>query len=166
VENLMRTMLISACLASAIVGAPLALAQSGSKGPGPSATEPGTAAPSAPTAPANPAPQSEPKPQVAVSALTDKDLLAAAGTELGDIERVVESRSDQKRYVVVSRGGFLGFFEKQFLVPVDSISVQDGRVLARDLSEAQLTQLPQYSGYNNDFRELESTQTVAVAERR
>ena len=105
----------------------------------PTAPSPGPApAPAAPTQPAppaispapnpsaaGPAPQSStaqpatPTRQMTVSDLTEKDLTGANNDEAGDIERVVESNADKKQFLVISRGGFLGLFETEVLIPVE-----------------------------------------------
>ena len=84
-----------------------------SPAPSPGATPPSpTPAPQEPTVSAPPPP---PTKQMSVSALTEKDLQGAKENEIGDIERVVEANSDKKRYLVISRGGFLGLFESEVL---------------------------------------------------
>ncbi len=65
---------------------------------------------------------------MSVVMLKDKDLVGANSGELGDIERIVESKADKKRFLVVSRGGFLGLFETDVLVPLDNVAVRGDQV--------------------------------------
>src|SRR5207253_1830479 len=78
---------------------------------------------------------------MSVSALTAKDLMGAQDDKVGDIERVVESKADKKSYLVVSRGGFFGLFETEVLVALDNVTVEDGRIVLRDLTVEQLKAL-------------------------
>jgi hypothetical protein len=120
------------------------------------------ARPQASLAPAAPAPA--PKQQVSVAALTDGELTGASGVDLGDIARVVENRSDQKAYLVVSRGGFMGFLDKEFLVPADRVAMRRGRIVAPLLTETDLRSLPVYGRSGDQYRELEDSQTITIAQ--
>jgi hypothetical protein len=104
--------------------------------------------------------------QVAVGAVVDKDFTGASGTDLGEIERVVEGRSDQKTYLVISRGGFLGLFDEEFLVPVERVAMRRGRVVAPELTEAQLRELPMYGVRGREYRELGDGQTISITEQK
>ena len=100
------------------------------------------------------------------SALADKDLLGQNGIELGEIERVVENRGNKKQFLVVSRGGFLGFFEKEYAVPVDQVAVQGDTVRAPTMTEGQLEAMLPIDSTGTDFRSLDSGQTVSMTEQR
>lgn len=118
---------------------------------------------SATGAAAAPAP---PTREITVSSLTDKDLKGQNDSDLGDIERVVESTADKKPYVVVSNGGFLGFFEKKYLVPVDQIAVTGDRVVAPKMTQAALEGGTIFVEDAAAYRALDGTQTVSVPEPR
>src|SRR5215204_7243424 len=94
--------------------------------PSTSGAQPSTAAPAQPATPTK---------QMTVSALTDKDLVGARDNEVGDIERVVESNADKKQHLVISRGGFLGLFETEVLVPLENVAAQGDRIVLRNLTE-------------------------------
>src|SRR5215218_3947578 len=113
------------------------------------------------TAPAQPA---TPMRQMTVSALTDKDLVGARDNEVGDIERVVESNADKKQYLVISRGGFLGLFETEIVVPLENVAAQGDRIVLRNLTEEQTKALPKYTTDDKAYRELDSSQTVSLSE--
>ena len=76
--------------------------------------------------------------QMTVSALTDKDLTGARDNEVGDIERIVESNADKKQYLVISRGGFLGLFETEVMIPLENVAAQGDRIVLRNLTEEQV----------------------------
>ena len=144
----------------------------------PTAPSPGPApAPSAPTQPAPP-PSTSPSPapsaaapaaptrQIPVAQLTEKDLTGANNDEVGDIERVVENSGDKKQYLVISRGGFLGLFETEVLIPVDSVALKGDQVVLRNLSQEQLKSLPKFDSNDTAYRRLEDSQTLTLAEQR
>ncbi len=103
---------------------------------------------------------------MSVIMLKDKDLVGANSGELGDIERVVESKADKKRFLVISRGGFLGLFETDVLVPLDNVAVRNDQVVARDLTEEQLKALPKFESDDNAYQVLENNQSVTLTEMR
>jgi len=102
--------------------------------------------------------------QMTVSALTDKDLVGAKDNEVGDIERVVESNADKKQHLVISRGGFLGLFETEVLVPLENVAAQSDRIVLRNLTEEQTKALPKYTTDDKAYRELDSSQTISLSE--
>ena len=123
---------IAALLAGSLGASQIVLAQT------PTPTAPSTAPSTAPTPPpssseatgtrlaehkrrsalcSNPGPTATPMKQMTVSDLTDKDLVGAKDNEVGEIEGVVESTANKKQHLVISRGGFLGLFETEVLVP-------------------------------------------------
>jgi sporulation protein YlmC with PRC-barrel domain len=104
--------------------------------------------------------------QMTVSALTDKDLERITGSEIGDIERVVESVADKKQYLVVSTGGFLGLFDTERVIPLNNVTVQGDHILLHNMTDDQLTTLPKFDNSGKVYRELDSGQTVAVSERK
>ncbi len=86
------------------------------------------------------------------------------GKAIGDIEKVVEGTSDQKKYLVVSSGGILGFFENQVAVPLDKVAMQNDQIVVRDMTEAQLKVLPKFD--SSSYREIGDSQRVAIAEKK
>ena len=133
-----------------------------SPAPSPGATPPGpTPAPQEPTVSAPPPP---PTKQMSVSALTEKDLQGAKENEIGDIERVVEANSDKKRYLVISRGGFLGLFESEVLVPLENVAVQGDRIVLRNMTEEQIKTSPKFENDDKAYRELYDSTAISLTE--
>jgi invasion protein IalB len=121
-----------------------------------------SARPAAPAATAPTAAPAAPHRQVTASTLTTKDLIGANGSELGEIERVVENKDEKKRYVIVSRGGVLGLFEDEYAIPLDRVALKQDRVVARDVTEDQLAKMAFTDG--STYRTLDSSQTIDIAE--
>jgi PRC-barrel domain len=99
-----------------------------------------------------------------VDALEDMDLVGADGKEIGDIEGVVENNADKKQFVLVERGGFLGFGAKEIAVPVENLAVQGEKVTLRNMDAAQLDGMTEFSNDNNAYRELDDTQQVSLSQ--
>ncbi len=144
----------------------------------PAASSPTTTAPATPAAPqaAAPAPGTTTGSTTATStlgtatrmltvdALEDMDLVGADGKEIGDIEGVVENNADKKQFVLVERGGFLGFGAKEIAVPVENLAVQGEKVTLRNMDVAQLDGMTEFTNGNNAFRELDDTQQINLTQ--
>ena len=118
-------------LAAAMMMAMLAPAMAQTSSPDPAPTPPAASSPAV-TTPASPCAPPSVAPEagtttgsttatstlgtttriLTVDALEDMDLVGADGKEIGDIEGVVENNADKKQFVVIERGGFLGFGAK------------------------------------------------------
>jgi sporulation protein YlmC with PRC-barrel domain len=116
------------------------------------------------TAPPPPPPPAAPTRQMTVSALTDKDLEGPNANEVGDIERVVEANADKKQHLVISRGGFLGLFETEVLVPLENVAAQGDKIVLRNMPEDQVKTLPKYDKDANTHRELEGNASITLSE--
>jgi hypothetical protein len=101
---------------------------------------------------------------MSVSALEDKDLMGANSGEVGDIESVVESNADKKRFIVISRGGFLGFFETDVAIPLENVAVRNDQVVLQNLTEEQLKALPKFENDNNAYRVLDDGENITLTE--
>ncbi len=102
--------------------------------------------------------------EMAVSSVVEKELVGPGGTALGEVEKVVESTADQKRYLVVSSGGILGFFEDEVVVPLDQVIMQNDRIAVRDLTQEQLQSMPEFDA--DRYRDLGESQRITIAEAR
>jgi sporulation protein YlmC with PRC-barrel domain len=99
-----------------------------------------------------------------VADLTEKDLTGANNDEVGDIERVVEANADKKQHLVISRGGFLGLFETEVLIPLENVAAKGDQIVLRNLSQDQLRTLPKFDSDDTAYRRLEDNQSVTMAE--
>jgi hypothetical protein len=102
--------------------------------------------------------------QLTVDALEDMDLLGADDRKIGDVGRVVESNADKRQFVVIERGGFLGFGAKEIAIPVGNVAVQGDKVVLRNMDMARLDGMPEYKNENGAFRELDDAQPVGIAQ--
>lgn len=168
-------------LAAAITIAMLApaVAQTSTSAPAPAtppaASGPTTTAPAAPVA-AEPAPGTTTGSTTATSplgtatrmltvdALGNMDLVGADGKEIGAIEGVVENNADKKQFVLVERGGFLGFGAKEIAIPVENLAVQGEKVTLRNMDVAQLDGTSEFNNDNNAFRELDDAQQINLSQ--
>jgi hypothetical protein len=94
----------------------------------------------------------------------DDPLVGADGKEIGDIEGVVENNADKKQFVLVERGGFLGFGAKEIAIPVENLAVQGETVTLRNMDVAQLDGTAEFSDDNSAFRELDDTQQINLTQ--
>ena len=99
-----------------------------------------------------------------VDALEDMDLVGADGKEIGDIEGVVENNADKKQFVVIERGGFLGFGAKAITLPLENVAVQGEKATLRNMDFAQLDGLAEFKNDNNAFRDLDDSQQINLTQ--
>ncbi|UUP18337.1 PRC-barrel domain-containing protein [Nitratireductor thuwali] len=99
---------------------------------------------------------------VPVSEIVDRDLVNARGDELGTVERVI--RSNDRLYVVLSHGGFLGLGEDEVALPLDRISALRGgdELVLRGMTEEDIEQLPEVDA--DADQELGSGQEVRISQ--
>jgi hypothetical protein len=121
--------------------------------------------------PSGPKPESRPEPQQ-TGALTDRTLqldparlsrMAVYGKEgdrIGDVDRVVTG-PENRYFLVIAFGGFLGLGEQQALLPFDDVAVQGDRLVAENLTEDQAGRLPAFTP-DGRYRDVPSDQTAPV----
>lgn len=67
------------------------------------------------------------------------------GSEIGDVEALIIDRDEQKvRFIEVGAGGFLGIGERKLLIPVDAISVVQGKTVRIGRGRDELAGSPIY----------------------
>jgi sporulation protein YlmC with PRC-barrel domain len=108
--------------------------------------------------------RSTPRRELTVSDVVEKNLIGSEGRVIGEIEKVVESPSDRKKYLVVSSGGFFGLFETQIAVPLDRVEVHNDQLVVREMTEAQLKSLPEFD--SDKYHDLGGLQKLTILERR
>jgi hypothetical protein len=102
--------------------------------------------------------------QITVDALEDMEFVGADEKEIGEIEGVVEG-SDGRRFIVIERGGFLGFGAKSIAIPLENVAVQGERLMLRNMDIAALDALPAYKNDGNAFREIKDDMEVGIPQR-
>lgn len=76
--------------------------------------------------------------------LSDMDVYNARGQKLGEIEQVVMNPDDNRRYIVLASGGFLGLFENEVALPLERVRYENGRLIIRGLTEQDIEQMPDW----------------------
>lgn len=100
--------------------------------------------------------------RILVSEIVGRDVVNRRGEELGTVDRVI--RSNDRLYVVLEHGGFLGLGEDEVAVPLDRISsVQgDDQLLMRGMSEEDIEAMPNISSETGT--ELRANMRVEISE--
>jgi hypothetical protein len=65
---------------------------------------------------------------------------------------------------VISRGGFLGLFESEVLVPLENVAVQGDRIVLRNMTEEQIKTSPKFENDDKAYRELYGTTAISLTE--
>ena len=161
----MRVTVLAAILTATLVPLSTVSAQSPGNNSSPMPVSPGagstaitgSAQPS--PAPAQPAQTTR---QIPVSSIIEKDLVATDGSDLGDIEQVVEHSPDKEMYLVVSNGGVMGFFEDQAVIPLDEVAVRNDQIVAPNLTEETLEALPSFE--EAGYQDVATGKSVTIVE--
>ena len=98
--------------------------------------------------------------QITVANLTDRELEGQDGSDLGEIDRVVESTADKRTYIVVNSGGLFGFFGTEYLVPVDQVAITGDEVVATTMNKLEGATL--FVDDTAAYRPLDGTKTVNI----
>src|SRR5262247_1001236 len=87
----------------------------------------------------------------------------AKGEKIGSIERVmINKRSGQVAYAVLSFGGFLGLGSDYYPIPWESLKYDTSLGGYRlDLTEAQLKNAPKYTGESWDWNNRERGRKIS-----
>jgi sporulation protein YlmC with PRC-barrel domain len=106
------------------------------------------------------------KMQVRVSELTGKDVVNRQGEQIGDIDEIVRKSDDDqaKAHAVISVGGFLGMGDKDVLVPLDRLSMQEDKiVLPQDMaSKDALERQPEWKDQEEDYDKVSDSEQVEI----
>ena len=90
-----------------------------------------------------------------VKQLDDMDVYNAKGKKLGDVDQVIMSQKDNKRYVVVSHGGFLGLGEDKVAFPIERFAVKgNDRLVIRGVSEQDVENMDNWRREVGQYRKL------------
>ena len=99
---------------------------------------------------------------VVVSSLAGLDVVNTVGEKIGTVDRLLVSDQDNRFYLVIAHGGFLGLGEAEALLPLDTVSIWDNRLVIRDLTDDQIRQLP---GWSDDkaYREVSGDELAQIS---
>jgi sporulation protein YlmC with PRC-barrel domain len=88
-----------------------------------------------------------------VDSLDDMDVYNARGERLGDAERIV-SDSNNRRFVVIGHGGFLGIGEDRVAFPLERFGISGDRLVIRGVTEDDIEAMDDYRDQAMNYRRL------------
>lgn len=90
-----------------------------------------------------------------IKQLDDMDVYNAKGKKLGEVDRVIMIQKNDKRYVVVSHGGFLGLGEDKVAFPLERFAVKgNDRLVIRGVTEQDVENMDNWKNDISDYRKL------------
>ena len=99
-----------------------------------------------------------------VSELVGKNVYNSNNEKVGDINEIVVPKSGSgAAMAVVGVGGFLGIGEKEAVVPLDQLKVQDDKIVASGLTKDQLKEHADYKKEKDNYTKLDRNQVVGQA---
>lgn len=101
---------------------------------------------------------------VAVSKITNLNIINMHGDVLGDVEQVVKGKSDGKDYVVIGHGGFLGLGQKHVALPLDKMVMRGNKLEMRGLTDDEIRSMRSYGDNDSGYTQLDGSQTVQVSD--
>jgi hypothetical protein len=78
----------------------------------------------------------------AASEIIGRNVVNSAGEGLGEVNRLVQV--NQRLYVVLAEGGFLGLGERDVALPLDAMSMREDELLLRGMTDEDIEALPQF----------------------
>lgn len=79
-----------------------------------------------------------------VDEIEDMDVVGPGGEEIGEVEEVLVDASNQPVALAVEAGGFLGIGEKDVVIELDQLQLENDR-LATSLTKEQIETLPEWN---------------------
>lgn len=74
-----------------------------------------------------------------VADLSSMVLYNARGERLGTVDRVIANPADNREYLIIAHGGFLGLGEQHVAIPVERVMMQgDDRLVIRGMTQADI----------------------------
>ena len=101
-----------------------------------------------------------------VSRLVSQAIYNARGEQLGEIEQVLLDPTDDRRFVLLSSGGFLGLFEDRVALPVERLRLEGERLVVRGLTRNEIEEMPNWRNRIPNRRTLRGDETVSVTGQR
>lgn len=92
--------------------------------------------------------------------LDDRDVVNAAGEEIGEVEGIVRNKETNDVYAVVSVGGFLGIGDRDVLLSLRDLQLRGDKLEARFATKEELESRPEYE--EDRYEEVDSDLMVSV----
>ncbi|WP_456684597.1 PRC-barrel domain-containing protein [Bradyrhizobium sp. P5_C11_2] len=100
---------------------------------------------------------------VRVKQLDDMNVYNAKGKKLGEVDRVVMSQKNNKRYVVVSHGGFLGIGEDKVAFPLERFAMKgNDRLVIRGVSDQDIENMDNWKKDGADYLKLKDDDQASL----
>jgi hypothetical protein len=91
--------------------------------------------------------------------MDDMDVYNARGEKLGDAERIVVD-GNNKRYVVIGHGGFLGIGEDRVAFPLERFGISGDRLVIRGVTEEDIEAMDDYRDQAMNYRRLSNNERL------
>jgi hypothetical protein len=95
-----------------------------------------------------------------VDALEDMSVFNARGEKLGDVDGVLTG-ADNKTYLLIGQGGFLGVGGKKVALAADQLALAGDQLVAEGLSDDQIRALPEFKT-GDGFKEMDGRQSAQL----
>jgi hypothetical protein len=100
-----------------------------------------------------------------ITNLENMDVYSIRGQKIGEVKRLVRRLGDNRRYVVLEHGGFLGLGEKDVPLPLDRVFLQGDRLYAAGLTEPEVEAIPDWDMNSREYREFADNEAIEVGVR-
>jgi hypothetical protein len=97
--------------------------------------------------------------------LEDMDVYSLQGRKVGEVKRLVRGVGDDRQFVILEHGGFLGLGEKEVPLPLNRVFLRGDRLVAAGLTEAEVNQMPDWDMNSREYREFADNETVELGVR-
>jgi sporulation protein YlmC with PRC-barrel domain len=88
-------------------------------------------------------------------------VMTERGEQAGEVENLVRSAADDKLYVVIDHGGFLGLGEKTVALSLEGLLLQGDRIVVPTLTDEEIEALPEFEE-SDQFPEVEDTAEAQI----
>jgi hypothetical protein len=95
------------------------------------------------------------------SQLEDMAVYTARDEKLGDVEQVMMG-PDNKVYLVVTHGGFLGLGERKVAMSLEQVAIRGDRLVAEGMNDEQIKAIPAFDKDSANYREVEDGHTASL----
>ena len=95
-----------------------------------------------------------------VDALEDMSVFNARGEKLGDVDGVLMG-ADNKTYLLIGQGGFLGVGGKKVALAADQLALAGDQLVAEGLTDDQIRALPEFKA-SDGFKEMDGSQSAQL----
>lgn len=81
---------------------------------------------------------------LSVDQIEDMDVYTAGGEAIGEVEEVLGTTQGEATALALEVGGFLGIGEREVIVPIDQLTMQEDRIVL-DMTKAEIEALEDWT---------------------